>query len=90
MRLAWPIVLRLLTWLGFSSITYVGLSGLISTMLSSWSSHLAGFPTVAIQILGLCKVDVALSFILSGYAFKLAKDGIGMGGAVKKLVRRGK
>lgn len=71
-------------------MTFIGLSALITTLLSTFSSHLAGLPTTVIQALGLAQVDVALSFILSGYAFKLAKDGIGMGNPVKKITRKAK
>jgi hypothetical protein len=90
LRMAWPLLLRVLVWLGFSSITYVGMSSVLTNLVSYMGGYMGGIPAVAVQIMALMKIDIALSLVLSGYAFKLAKDGISGAGSVKKLVMRAK
>jgi uncharacterized protein involved in cysteine biosynthesis len=88
--MAGPLLMKLLAWLGFTAVTFVGTDALISTVISRISDLASGLPSVAFQVLGLLKLDLAFSLILSAYAFRIARTfgASGVRRLMSGLVRR--
>lgn len=57
--------------LGFGALTYVGFNELLSWVTSEVQGHLSGLPSLALNFMGLAKVDLAINIILSAYAMNV-------------------
>jgi hypothetical protein len=58
--------------LGFGALTYVGFDALLSYATDQIKDNLDGLPALALNFMGLAKVDLAINVVLSAYAVNLA------------------
>ena len=75
-QVASSIVGRVLIALGIGYVSYSGLSALLDGLKSQVIGYLTGAPAQVVAIMGLLKVDVALSVIFSAYAARLILAGL--------------
>lgn len=66
-----PILIYIFTALGVGFISYVGFGALFNGLESLVASHFAGLPVQLVGYIGLAKVDVACSMILSALSIKI-------------------
>jgi len=57
--------------LGFGALTYVGFDALLSWVSSEVQGQLSGLPALALNFMGMAKVDLAINIILSAYAMNV-------------------
>jgi hypothetical protein len=67
---------RALIALGIGYVSYTGISALLNWIKSQVVSYLAGAPTNVVAIMGLLKIDVAVSIIFSAFAARLVLQGL--------------
>ncbi len=70
------IVGRVLIALGIGYVSYTGISALLAVIKSQVVSYLVGSPGTVVAIMGLLKVDVAVSIIFSALAARLVLQGL--------------
>ena len=73
---AGSIVGRVLIALSIGYVSYSGLSALLDALKGQVIGYLTGAPAQVVAIMGLLKVDVALSVIFSAYAARLILAGL--------------
>lgn len=66
------LVRHVLFALGFGALTYVGFDALLSFATDQIKGNIEGLPSLALNFMGLAKVDLAINIILSAYAVNLA------------------
>ena len=76
---------RVLVSLGIGVVTYTGMSVLLNWLKAMSISYLSAVPGEVLGILGLLKVGVVISIIMSAVAAKLVLSGL-TSGTVKKWV----
>lgn len=64
------VVRVVLAAVGVSVVSFVGVSTLISTVTSQIQGNVNGLPADAVALLGVARVDVAVSIILSAYTVR--------------------
>jgi hypothetical protein len=57
--------------LGFGAVAYVGFNELLQWVTSEIHGQLNGLPSLAVNFMGLAKVDLAINIILSAYAMNV-------------------
>ena len=70
------IVGRVLIALGIGYISYTGINALLTLIKSQVVSYLVGAPGTVVAIMGLLKIDVAVSIIFSAFAARLVLQGL--------------
>lgn len=75
-QVAGSIVGRVLIALGIGYVSYSGLSALLDALKGQVIGYLTGAPAQVVAIMGLLKVDVALSVVFSAYAARLVLAGL--------------
>lgn len=55
---------------GVTIVSFIGVSTLISTVTSEIQGNFNGLPSDAVALLGVARVDVAISIILSAYTVR--------------------
>ena len=75
-QVAGSIVGRVLIALSIGYVSYSGLSALLDALRGQVIGYLTGAPAQVVAIMGLLKVDVALSVIFSAYAARLILAGL--------------
>ncbi len=78
---------RVLLSLGFSVLTFSGLSVTLTYLRDQAVNAALGMGPV-VSLLAFMKVGTAISIIFSAYAARLALQGLSAGGSVSKLVMR--
>ena len=73
---AGSIVGRVLIALSIGYVSYSGLSALLDALRGQVIGYLTGAPAQVVAIMGLLKVDVALSVVFSAYAARLILAGL--------------
>lgn len=76
---------RVLIYLGISYLTYQGVDGLIESLKVQAYAQLSNIPSALIGIVGLTRIDEAISVIVSALTAKYVLQGL-TGGAFKKMV----
>lgn len=82
------VFFKILLALGLSFATYKGLDGLFEIVKSEIISNFMNLDSVMLQILGILKIDKAITIIFSAYLIKItlsgfvagAKTSMGFGG----------
>ncbi len=74
--LAAPIFARVLLAIGFSVVTYAGMSAAIAALRSQLMGYLAGAPAAGLQIAGLAGVWVGLGMVFGAITFTVAWWGL--------------
>jgi hypothetical protein len=74
--LAAPILARVLLALGFSVVTYVGMSAAIGLLRSQFMNALSGAPLAMLQLAGLAGVWSGLGMLMGGVTFIIAWWGL--------------
>lgn len=67
---------RALIALGIGYVSYTGINALLGWIKSQVISYLVGAPATVVAIMGLLKIDVALSIIFSAFAARLVLQGL--------------
>lgn len=67
---------RALIALGIGYVSYTGISALLGWIKGQVISHLVGAPANVVAIMGLLKIDVAVSIIFSAFAARLVLQGL--------------
>jgi hypothetical protein len=70
------IVGRVLIALGIGYVSYTGINALLGWIKSQVVSYLVGAPGTIVAIMGLLKIDVAVSIIFSALAARLVLQGL--------------
>ena len=70
------IVGRVLIALGIGYVSYTGINALLTLIKSHVVSYLVGAPGTVVAIMGLLKIDVAVSIIFSALAARLVLQGL--------------
>ena len=70
------IVGRVLIALGIGYVSYTGINALLTLIKSQVVSYLVGAPGTVVSIMGLLKIDVAVSIIFSALAARLVLQGL--------------
>lgn len=73
---AGSIVGRVLIALGIGYVSYTGINALLTWIKSQVVAYLTGAPATVVAIMGLLKVDVALSIVFSALAARLVLQGL--------------
>jgi hypothetical protein len=67
---------RVLIALGVGYVSYTGITALLDWIKAQVVSHLVGAPATIVAIMGLLKIDVAVSIIFSALAARLVLQGL--------------
>ena len=78
---------RALIALGFGMVSYTGITVALAAFKTDIISHFAGLSASTINVLGMLKVDVAISILFSALAARLVLQGL-TSGALKRLVAK--
>jgi hypothetical protein len=73
---AGSLVGRVLIALGIGYVSYTGISVLLDWIKAQAISYLTGAPATVVAIMGLLKIDVALSILFSAMAARLVLQGL--------------
>jgi len=84
---AGSIVGRVLISLGIGFVTYSGIDFLLNALKTQVVSGFGGLPATAVGILGLMKVDVAISIIFSALLARLVLNGLTSGKITKMILK---
>jgi len=85
LSLAGSFVLRVLTALGLSVVTYYGFSAALDYFENLVSSSLSGLPAEMLSLLGYMKVGKALTIVFSALLASMVVNGLA-DGAFKRFV----
>jgi hypothetical protein len=67
---------RVLIALGIGYVSYTGISALLDWIKAQVVSYLVGAPATMVAIMGLLKIDVAVSIVFSALAARLVLQGL--------------
>jgi len=67
---------RVLIALSIGYVSYTGISALLTWIKSQVVSYLVGAPATMVAIMGLLKIDVAVSILFSALAARLVLQGL--------------
>lgn len=71
-----PLARRVLAGVGFTFVIYKGLDAVISAASAQMWAYLGSLPSSIMVILGLARIDDALTLILSAVAAKMVYQGV--------------
>lgn len=81
-----PIIVKaVLRGLGFGLVTYTGLNVIGDQLIDFVTSNVALLPPEAFAMLGIMKIDIALSMLVSFIAIRAALSGV-FGGKKRSVV----
>lgn len=78
------LVGRILVSLGVGYLTYTGIDTSIGWAKAQFLSSLSGLPASALQIMGLLKVGICVSMLLSAVTMRMVLKGM-QGGSIKRM-----
>lgn len=81
-----PLVEKVLILLGVGWVIYQGVDVALEELKTQLTGYLGGLPADLIGILGIMKVDMAFSLVLSAIALKFTLMGVNSAGKTKKMV----
>ena len=84
---AGSIVGRVLISLSIVYVTYTGVSALLGWIKGQVVAYLVGAPGTIVAIMGLLKVDVAVSIVFSALTARLVLQGLTSGKLTKMVVK---
>lgn len=67
---------RVLIALGIGYVSYTGITALLDWIKAQVVAYLVGAPSTIVSIMGLLKIDVAVSIIFSALAARLVLQGL--------------
>lgn len=73
-----PLVAKVLTSLGMGTVTYIGITVLLSSVKTYIIGNVTGLPHDILLILGMAKVDIAVNIMLSAVAARAALSGVNL------------
>lgn len=79
---------RVLIALGFSSITYTGLTVTLTWLKSQALTNISGLGSDVVSLLSFMKVGEALSIIVSAILVRQVLNGLTTGGSISRLVKQ--
>ncbi len=82
-----PLVWKIIALIGFSSVTYLGVSSLTDSLLALLQSQTSVLPSHVFAIMGLMKLDVGFKMITSAGLVKLTLLGWNALGATATRMR---
>jgi len=83
--IAVPLVVRILTAIGLSVVTYVGVNALWETAQAQIWSALGGVSANILTILVMARVDDAMMLVFSAGSAKLVLKGLNAAGAFSRV-----
>lgn len=75
-----PLVRRALFAIGFGLVSYVGVQALFDAIKAQMMGYLGGASSSILALLGLAKVDVAISLVFSALSIRLGFMGLNAAG----------
>lgn len=81
------IVGRVLIALGIGYVSYTGINALLTWIKSQVVAYLVGAPGTVVAIMGLLKIDVAVSIIFSALAARLVLQGLTSDKVTKMVIK---
>lgn len=87
-RIAATLAGRVLLALGFSSITYSGLSVTLDWLKAQALQSIGLLPPDVISLMAYMKVGVAINIVVSAILVRMTLNGLSAGGSISKLVKR--
>jgi hypothetical protein len=83
-----PLLTRILITLGFSLVSYTGISIGTAAVWSHVQSNFGDLPVNVVTILTMMKIPNALNVIISSYVAALSIKGLTSAGSIKRAVWR--
>lgn len=84
------MVVSVLKWLGFTAVTYVGVSTAMSFAKSYIYSKLGSIDNGWLEIAGLLQIDTCINILFSAYVARAVMWGMNKAGSKSSIVFRGK
>lgn len=72
LTLVGPLVVRIIAALGFTAVTYTGVTALISQLVATAQTNWAAMPTAVLQLLTLSAIPQVLGMIFGAYMARVA------------------
>lgn len=72
MTILGPLVIRGVVALGFTAVTYTGVTALMTSLVESAQSSWAALPTVVLQLATLSGIPQVMGMIFGAYAARVA------------------
>ncbi|WP_070270665.1 DUF2523 domain-containing protein [Duganella sp. HH101] len=72
MGLIGPLVLRAIVALGFTAVTYTGVTALVSSLVSSAQSNWSAMPSAVLQLAALSGIPQVMGMIFGAYMARVA------------------
>jgi hypothetical protein len=88
-QIAGTLAGRVLLSLGFSVVTYGGVSVVLGWLKSQAVGSLSGLSLEMVQLIAYLKVGEAISIVFSALVVRLTLNGLSSGGSISKLVKGG-
>jgi hypothetical protein len=83
-----PLITRILIALGFSLVSYTGISIGTATVWAHVQTELSSLPVGVISVLSMMKIPNAFNIMISAYAGALAVRGLTAAGSISRAVWR--
>ena len=72
LTLVGPLVIRVIAALGFTAVTYTGVTALINQLVSTAQQNWSAMPTAVLQLLTLSGIPQVLGMIFGAYMARVA------------------
>jgi hypothetical protein len=72
MGLIGPLVLRAIVALGFTAVTYTGVTALVSSLVSSAQNNWSAMPSAVLQLAALSGIPQVMGMIFGAYLARVA------------------
>lgn len=67
-----PLVVRVVVALGFTAVTYTGVTALVTSLVATAQSNWAALPTVVLQLAALSGIPQVMGMIFGAYMARVA------------------
>lgn len=72
LTLVGPLVVRVIAALGFTAVTYTGVTALINQLVSTAQSNWSSMPTAVLQLCALSGIPQVLGMVFGAYMARVA------------------
>lgn len=79
-----PLVFKVFAAIGIGSVTYIGVQALLDQVSTLIQSYLFALPVEIQQLLGVLRLDDAISLVLSAAAVRAVFAGLNSSGVISK------
>lgn len=72
LTLAGPLVIRMIVALGFTAVTYTGVTALVNSLVATAQNNWASLPTTLLQLCTLSGIPQVMGMIFGAYMSRVA------------------